>query len=90
MISARCINLIRELGMLQWPENVADRKDEAVKPIGSDHALDALAYLLESEKSLLQSTSPLYDSENDGIGEWKTNKLPNLQKTNRVTAGYFD
>lgn len=89
MISARCTNLIRELAMLQWPENIADKKDESVKPLGSDHALDALAYLVESERSLLQATTPVYGDELLGIGEWRTK--PTVQPTkSHHSAGYWD
>lgn len=90
MISARCVNLIRELAMLQWPEEAKDRRDESVKPIGSDHALDALAYLLLSEKSLLSATSPVYDDEESDVGEWKPRVVPRPVKADRATAGYFD
>ena len=90
MVSARCVNLIRELSMLQWPENAKDKRDETVKPIGSDHALDALAYLLESEKSLLASTTPVYDDERDSdVGEWRVGRPVRQVKADGHHAGYW-
>lgn len=90
MVSARCVNLIRELATLQWPEGGNDKRDETIKPIGSDHALDALAYLLHSEKSLLSSTTPMYEEEDAGVGEWKTRPIARAVKANRHHSGYWD
>lgn len=91
VISAKCQNLIRELAMYQWPDGSDGLKDEKVNPVGSDHALDALAYLLHSEKSLLASTQPQFSSDDD-VGEWGGPLKLKVARGARVgmTAGYFD
>ena len=90
MISAKCINLIRELATYQWPADSGGVKDERVNPIGSDHTLDSLAYLTISEKGLLISSSPLYNESSDtDVGEWRSNQKP-VSSSPAMTAGYFD
>lgn len=90
MVSAKCINLIRELATYQWPTDSGGVKDERVNPVGSDHTIDALAYVLISEKNLLISSSPVYSDESDSdVGEWRRGQK-SVSNSPVMTAGYFD
>lgn len=60
VISKDCFNLINELSTYQYPNNKSDKSETQIKPIGPDHALDALAYVLWSEKNLLDSSRPFF------------------------------
>lgn len=63
IISQDCINLINELSTYQWPHNKAGKSETLVKPIGPDHALDALAYVLWSERNMLNGTRPMFSDD---------------------------
>lgn len=90
IISTDCLNLINELSTYQYPQNKQDRSETQVKPVGPDHALDALAYALWSEKNLLDSSRPFFT---DPISWGKPFSMQGQMRAapdaNEMTAGYF-
>ncbi len=49
-IAARCVNLIREIGLYRWAEST-DRKDGKDEPVKKDdHAVDCARMIFQSER----------------------------------------
>lgn len=88
IISTDCMNLIHELGTYQWPTNKQGKSETQVKPIGPDHALDALAYVLWSERNLLNGTRPFF-TDNVEWGKPLNFDAP-AQRGVEHSAGYWD
>jgi len=89
VISASCHNLIHELTTYQYPHERKDKAESQLRPIGPDHALDALAYGLWSERNMLNQTRPFFS---DPV-EWGQPFNPNAPRptdTTKISAGYFD
>ncbi len=88
IISQDCTNLIHELTTYQWPHNRDKKSETQVKPIGPDHALDALTYVLWSERNMLNSTRPLFvDTVEWGKPlDFTAKTLPDAPA---ITAGYW-
>ena len=83
IISASCVNLIRELATYQWPEGVRDESKSNL--VGDDHALDAIGYMLWSERRMMVAHQPQFP-EDDSWGPKVNGEPSELQP--QMTAGY--
>ncbi len=89
IISQDCMNLIHELTTYQWPHNKDGKSETQIKPIGPDHALDALAYVLWSERNMLNGTRPLFVDNVEWGRPLDMNMRP-APDAREHSAGYWD
>jgi PBSX family phage terminase large subunit len=90
VISKKCTNLLHELTTYQWPHGKENVNEATTKPIGPDHALDALAYVLWSERNLLSATNITYGDPIDWGKPFDPTKGLTPNTGGKMTAGYFD